>query len=145
MKLVLGSRGGRPQPRRLCVTCGPSPLPQKWAEPPSAIFGPFLLWPNGCTDQNATWYGGRSRPTPHCVRCGPSYPPKKRHSHPTQFLAHVYCGQMAGWMKTPLGTEVDLGPGHCTRRGPSYRERGTAAPNFRPMSIVTTVAHLSYC
>ena len=25
-----------------------------------------------------------------------------------QFLAHVYCGQTAGWMKTPLGTEVDL-------------------------------------
>jgi len=29
-----------------------------------------------------------------------------------QFLAYVYCGQMAGWMKTPLGTEVDLGPSH---------------------------------
>jgi len=27
-------------------------------------------------------------------------------------LAHVYCGQMAGWMSTPLGTEVDLGIGH---------------------------------
>jgi len=26
-----------------------------------------------------------------------------------QFSAHVYCGQTAGWMKTPLGTEVDLG------------------------------------
>ena len=24
--------------------------------------------------------------------------------------AHVYCGQTAEWMKTPLGTEVDLGP-----------------------------------
>ena len=32
--------------------------------------------------------------------------PEKGHNHPTQFLAHVYCGQMAGWMKTPLGTEV---------------------------------------
>jgi len=29
----------------------------------------------------------------------------------TQFLAHVYCGQTAGWMKTPLSTDVDLGPG----------------------------------
>jgi len=37
---------------------------------------------------------------------------EKGHTNPTQFLAHVYCGQMAGWMKTPLGTEVDLGPGH---------------------------------
>jgi len=40
---------------------------------------------------------------------------------------HVYCGQMAGWMKTPLGTEVDLGPGH-TALAP--RERGTASPLF---------------
>jgi len=23
-----------------------------------------------------------------------------------QFSVHVYCGQTAGWMKTPLGTEV---------------------------------------
>ena len=36
---------------------------------------------------------------------------------------------------------------HCIRRAPSspLRERGTAAPTFRPMSIVATVAHLSYC
>ena len=29
-----------------------------------------------------------------------------------QFSVHVNCGQMAGWMKTPLGADVDLGPGH---------------------------------
>jgi len=36
---------------------------------------------------------------------------------------------------------------HCTRRGPSSRERGTTAqqPPLRPMSLVATVAHLSYC
>ena len=28
---------------------------------------------------------------------------------------------------------------------PALRERGTAPPSFRPMSIVATVAHLSYC
>jgi len=42
-------------------------------------------------------------------------------------------------MKTPLCTEVDFGPGHIVL------ERGTAAPYFWPMSIVATVAHLSYC
>ena len=42
-----------------------------------SIFGPRLLWPNGCMDQDATWYGGRPRPTQHCVRYGPSYPRKK--------------------------------------------------------------------
>ena len=82
-----------------------------------------------------------------CVRWGPSYPQEKGHIHPTQFLAHVYCGQTAGWMKTPLGTEVDLDPGHIVLDGVPYlRERGTAAPpSFRPMSIVATVAGLSYC
>jgi len=38
-------------------------------------------------------------------------PPEKKHIYPSQFLAYVYCGQTAVWMKTPLGPEVDLGPG----------------------------------
>jgi len=59
----------------------------------------------------------------------------------------VYCGQTAGWMKTPLGTEADLGPGHIVLDGvPALRKRGpTAHPSFQSMSIVATVAHLSYC
>ena len=51
-------------------------------------------------------------------------------------------------MKTPLGTEVDLGLRHIVLDGDPAppREKGTAAPlSFRPMSIVPTVAHLSYC
>jgi len=50
-------------------------------------------------------------------------------------------------MKTPLDTEVDLGPGHIVLDGvPALRERGTAAPlSFRPMSVVATVAKLCYC
>jgi len=103
---------------------GTQPATPKGSEPP--IFGPRLLWPDGCVHQDATWYGGRPRSTRHCVRCGPSYPQKKGHIHPTQFLAHVYCGQTAAVM---LGTEVDLGPGHIVLDGgPSSRERGTAAP-----------------
>jgi len=34
---------------------------------------------------------------------------------------------------------------HCVRRGPSSPPKGTAVPLFRPISIVATVAHLSYC
>ena len=76
---------------------------------------------------------------------GDSATPEKRHTTPVQFLTHVYCGQMAGWMKTPLGAEVDLGPGHIVFDGlPALCEWGTAAPSFRPMSIVATVVHLSY-
>jgi len=78
-----------------------------------------VLWPNGWMDQNETWHGGRPRPRPHCVRWGPSSlpkrgtapnfrpvrqatvldgdpapPHKKGGTAPTQFSAHVYCGQM---------------------------------------------------
>jgi len=38
----------------------PALFSQKGAQPP--IFGPFLLWPNGWIDQDATWYDGRPRP-----------------------------------------------------------------------------------
>ena len=75
--------GGRPQPTRLCVRWGPSPIPKKGAETPSPIFGPFLLWPNGSIHQDATWYGGRPQPRGLRVRWRPN-PPK--------FSAHVYCG-----------------------------------------------------
>jgi len=34
-----------------CPRSGPAHLPKKGAEP--SIFGPRLLWPNGCMDQDA--------------------------------------------------------------------------------------------
>jgi len=60
-------------------------------------------------------------------------PPEKTGTAPlTQFLAYVYCDQTAGWVKTPLGTEVDVGPGHIVLDGDPAPpcERGTAAPLF---------------
>jgi len=76
---------------------------------------------------------------------GTQLPPEKGTSTPTQFLAHVYCGQVAGWMNMPLGTEVAFGTGHIVLDVvPAVRERGTAAPLFSPISIAATVAHLSY-
>jgi len=72
-------------------------------------------------DQDATWYAGRPRPRPHCVRWGPSSPPKG--PQPLQFLAHVCCGQTAGWTKMPLGTEVGFSPGHSVRWQPSSHLR----------------------
>jgi len=72
-------------------------------------------------------------------------PQKKGTPTPTQFLAHVYCGQMAGWMKTPLGTEVDLGPGHILLDGVPAPTKGAQQPtSFWPMSIVAMVAYLCY-
>jgi len=57
-------------------------------------------------------------------------------------------------VKWPDGSKIQNGTWHgggpwsrprCIRRGPSFRERGITVPPFRPMSIVATVAHLSYC
>ena len=143
----------------------------------------LLLWPNGCMDQDATWYGGKPQFARHCVRWGPtSFPlkgyspnfrpmsvvakrldglrcyrllgmdvdlgpgdfvfdgepdpatPEKRDTHPTEFLAHIYCGQTAGWIKKPLGTEVglNLGPRDVVLDGlgrSSPPKRGTG-PQF---------------
>jgi len=50
-----------PHLTQYCVRWGPSSLSKKGRSPP--ILGPRLLWPNGCMDQNATWYGGRPRST----------------------------------------------------------------------------------
>jgi len=49
-------------------------------------------------------------------------------------MAHVYCGQMAGWMKTPLGTEVDLDPGHIVLEGVPAPAKGAQQlpPLFGP-------------
>ena len=66
----------------------------------------------------------------------------------TQFLAHVYCVQTDAWMKTPLGTEVDLGPGHITldeTESQLCAKRTQQPPSFRSVSIVAMVVHLSYC
>ena len=109
------------------------------------VFGSCPLWPNGWMDEDDTWYG--SRPRPHCVRWGTSSPQKE---HSLQFSDHVYCGQTAGWMKTPLGTEVNLSPGHIVLDGdPAPLRKGHSSPPlsflFGPMSIMATVAHLSYC
>ena len=137
--------GGTPWPRRLSVRWGPrSPFPKKGSEPPPQFSEHFYCGQTaGCIKMllgTEVAVGLRD-----IVFDVDPATPRERDTHPTQFLAHVYCGQMAGWMKTPLGTEVDLCPDHLVLDGPSSRVMGTAAPSFRPMSIVATVAHLSYC
>jgi len=59
----------------------------------------------------------------------------------------VYCGKTVGWITLimPLGMEVGLGPGDNVVDGDpaSPTERGTAAPTFRPMSIVAKRSPIS--
>ena len=107
IKMALGMEVGlRPSD---CVRWGPSPLPKKDAEPLSPILDPFLLRPNGYMHQDATCYGGRPQPWGLYVRWGPSPIPKKC-AEPPIFSPYL-CGQMAGWIEMPLGTEIGLSPG----------------------------------
>jgi len=55
-----------------CVQWGPS-YSQNRGYSHHPVFGPCLLWPNDCMDEDATWYGSRPRPRPHCIRRGASY------------------------------------------------------------------------
>ena len=121
-----------------------------------------VLWPNGFTDQDETWHAGRPRPWPHVLGGDPASPPLKGHSPPNFWPISVaakwvhelnvtwcggrprltrlcvrwgilhYCGQTAGWMKTPLGMEVDIDAGHIVLdRFPALRERAQyPAPLF---------------
>jgi len=115
---------------------GTQPLPKKGAEPPPQFSAHFYCRQTAeCTKMQLGMEVGLG--PGDCVRRGSS-PLHKKGSEPTpekkgtsisQFLAHVYCGETAGWMKTPLRTEVDLGPGHIVLDGvPALRERGIAAP-----------------
>ena len=146
--------GGGPWSRPHCAKWESSSSPQK--EDRSPNFRPILLWPNGWVHQDTTWSGGRPQPRRLCVRWGPSYPQKKGTPTSTQFLAHVYCGQTAGWMKMPLATEADLGSCHIVLDGvPAARERGTActSPLFsahiycghgRPSQLLLTSCYQCY-
>ena len=61
---------------------------------------------------------------------GTQLPLPKRCGAP-QFLAHVYCGQTAGWIKMALGIEVGVGPGHIVLDGdPAPLRKGGGAPIF---------------
>jgi len=95
------------------VSDGDPAPPQKRGTAP--IVGPCLLWLNGWMHQDTTSYGGRPQFRRHCVRWGPSS--RLKGAQPSEASAHVCCGQMAGWIKMPLGMEVDLGPGHTVLDG----------------------------
>jgi len=85
--------------------------------------------------QDETQRGGRPRPHSHCVRWGPSSPSPKG-AQPLPIFGPCLLWQTVGWIKMPLGTEVDLGPGDTVRwRHRSPQKGGTAGPNFRPFLL----------
>jgi len=103
--------GGRPWPRSHCAGCGPSTPQKRGTQPPNywatSIVAKRL---DGSRCHLVVGTAVDHSPGDIVLDGDPALPPPKGHS--PQFSAHVYCGQTAEWMKTLLGTEVDLGPGH---------------------------------
>ena len=61
-------------------------------------------------------------------------------------VTSVHCGQTVGWIQMKLGVQVGLSPGHIVLDGdpaPPPTEWGTAAPAFRPTSIVAKRSPIS--
>ena len=69
---------------------------------------------------------------------GTQLPQKKGTPTPTTFLAHVYCGKTAGWIKVPLGTEVNLGSSDVVLDG-------VAAPRKKEHSLPQFSDHVYCC
>jgi len=60
-------------------------------------------------------------------------PPKKKGAQPpSQFSAHVRCGQTAGCIMIPIGTEVGLSTGDTVLDGDSAPPKRGTAPVFGP-------------
>jgi len=83
-------------------------------------------------DQDETWHAvglGRG----HIVLYGDPAPPSQR-GKAHQFLDHICFGQMAGWIKMPLGMVVALGPGDFVLDEDQLPlpQKGGGAPQFSP-------------
>jgi len=105
----------------------PSP---KEAQPPN--FRSVSVAPNGCMEQDVTWYGATPWSRRLCVRWGPRSLPQKGDGTSSKFSAHIYCGQTAGWIKMILGMEVGLRPGDFMLDGdPAPLPQKGAEPPFQ--------------
>jgi len=130
---------GRPQPMRLCVRRGSSPhSPHKGVEPRPQFSAHFCSGQMaGCIKMPLGMEAGLS-PGGFVLDGYPVPLPKKEAvpggGAPSQFLAHVYCGQTAGWIKMALGTEVGLGPVHIVLDGDTapLPQKGAEPPCFDP-------------
>jgi len=132
--------GGRPRPKRLCVTWGLNPLPKKGTEPPPQFSSHFYC------GQTAGWIkmalGMRVGLSPrHIVLDGDPAPLPQKGAELPQFSAHF--GETAGCIKMSLGMEVGLSPGDFVLDGDPVplRKNGVEPPNFRPTHIVLKRLH----
>jgi len=107
-KMILGMQVAL-GPGHIVLDGDPAPPPPKGHSPP--IFGPYLLRPNGCMDQDGTWHGGRPQPRQLCVRWGPSPTPQKGGRTPSPIFGPFLLWPN-GWMNTDTtwyGGSLSLG------------------------------------
>jgi len=137
IKMSLGMEVGL-GPGDFVLDGDPVPYPQKGAEPPSPIFGPFSLWPNGCMHQNATWYTARPGPRRLCVRWGPRSPSPKGAQTPNFRPISVAAKWLHGSRCHLVWSQASTRR-LCVRWGSRcpVPKRGADPQNFRPMFIVT--------
>jgi len=128
IKIKLGTQVGLVH-GHIVLDGDPAHPPPKRHSP--TIFGPYLLRPNGCMDQDATWYRDRPRPSGLCVRWEPTSPPRKGGTAPSAILGPFLC-YMAGCIKMPLGMEVGLSSGDFVIDGDPAAppQKGGRAPKF---------------
>jgi len=137
----------RPQPKRHCVRWGPSsPSPKGGGRAPH--FSAHI-----CYGQMA---GSIKMPLGREVCVSPSdivlhgdpAPLSQKGVEPPILGPYLLWPWPNGWMNQDATwyTEVDLSPGHIVLdRDPAPPRKGHSnSPSFRPMSVVATVAHLSY-
>jgi len=107
-----------------------------------------VLWSNGWMDQDATRYECRPLSRSHCVVWGPSSPSQKRAQPPIS--AHVCYDVGVLLLNGCMDQDATRHGGrprprrHCVRWDPApCMEMGTAAPTFRPMSVVAKRSPIS--
>jgi len=125
----------------------PAPPPQKGAQLSPLIFGPYLLRPNGCMDQDVTWYGGRPPPRRLCVRWRPRSLLPKGGQSLLQILGPCLFWPN-GWMDED-GTWRGGGPqpGDFVLDGDPapLSPKGAQTPSFWPISVAAKWLHGSRC
>ena len=114
-------------------TWEPSSLPKKWGGHSPTNFWPMSIVAKRLDGSRCHLVRRLTLPQPHCVRWGPSSLSHKRGRSP-QFSAHICFGQMAGWIKMPLGREVGLGPRDIVLDGDPAPppQKGAEPPVFGP-------------
>ena len=109
IKMPFGMEVGRPQPKRLCVTWGPSSPPQKGGGAPQFSAHVYCGQTTGCIKIPLGTEVGPS--LDDFVLDGDPAPLRKKRTELPQFSAHFYCGQTAGCIKISFGVEQGLSPG----------------------------------